>query len=106
VISEDRLQKALTYLASTDEPSAELKGNVARQEYVCKLVRAQEYVLAQGTAELRKAIAEKSQRTVEAQNTWANAIVEFEKIKAKRATEELIVEVWRSINANRRQGNV
>ena len=106
MISEDRLQKALTYLAQTDEPAAELKAEVCRKEYLCKLSRAQSFILADGSVDLRKAIAEKSDRVQEAEEALAHAITEFEKVKAKRATEELIVEVWRSVNANRRMGNV
>lgn len=106
MISEERLSKALTYMAQTDEQAAELKGGVARAEYLCKLARARAFILAEGSVDLRKALAEKTETVMEAEETLADAIVAFEKIKAKRATEELIVEVWRSVNANRRQGNV
>ena len=105
MISEDRLSKALTYLSQTDEPSAELKADVARKEYLCKLARSRAFLLANGTSvEQKKAIAETSTGVSDAEASLADAIVAFEKIKAKRATEELIVEVWRSVNANRRQG--
>lgn len=106
MISEDRLQKALTYLSTTDEESAELKANVARAEYVCKLSRARSFILAEGSVDLRKALAEKSENVMSAEELLADAIVAFEKVKAKRTTEGLIVEVWRSVNANRRVGNV
>ncbi len=106
MISEERLSKALTYMAQTDEQSAELKADVARKEYLCKLARAKEFIKADGNVELRKALAEQSDSVYDAETKLGQAIVSFEKIKAKRATEELIVEVWRSVNANRRQGNV
>jgi hypothetical protein len=107
VISEDRLQKALAYLSTTDEPAAELKAQVARKEYLCKRIRARKFLLANGgSVESKKAVAEDSAEVAEAENELGQAIVAFEKVKAKRATEELIVEVWRSVNANRRAGNV
>lgn len=105
MISEDRLEKALKYLATTDEECAELKAEVSRREYACKLARARELVLAAGSSvEVRKAIAEQSQSVIDAEDLLANAIVDFEKVKAKRQTEELIVEVWRSVLSARKQG--
>jgi hypothetical protein len=106
MISEDRLQKALTYLSKTDEPAAELKAEVARKEYVCKLARSRGFIMAEGSVDLRKALAEKSEGVMEAEDALAVAIVEFEKVKAKRLTETLIIEVWRSCNANRRAGQI
>ena len=106
MISEERLTKALTYLAETDEESAELKADVARREYRCKLARARGFVEAEGSVEARKAAAELSDHVITAEEDLVTAIVAFEKVKAKRATEELIVEVWRSVSANRRVGNV
>lgn len=106
MISEERLQKALTYLAETDEPSALLKADVARKEYACKLGRSIEFIEANGSVELRKAVADSSTRVVRAEEELVMAILAYEKIKAKRATQELVVEVWRSLNANRRQGQI
>lgn len=105
MISEERLEKALTFLATTDERSADLKGQVARKEYGAKLARSKIYLVSEGSVEARKAKAEVSVEVEQAEDELAQAIVEHEKVKAKRATEELIVEVWRSVEASRRQGN-
>lgn len=103
MISDKRLEQAMVYLAETDEKAAELKGNVARMEYVCKSARARALLLSdEKTVESRKADAETSSLVKEAEEGYANALVAFEKIRAKRGTEELVVEVWRSIQANRR----
>lgn len=105
VISEDRLQKALVFLAESDELSAELKGNVARCEFLAKRVRARKFLLANGgSVESRKAVAEESEEVARAEDDLAKAIVEHEKIRAKRTTEALIVEVFRTLEASRRQG--
>jgi hypothetical protein len=105
-ISDDRLEKALKYMATTDESAAELKADVERAEYRCKLARAREFVTADGSVEARKAVAEMSESVQQAEDQRCKAIVEFEKVKAKRQTEALIVEVWRTCSANSRQGNV
>jgi hypothetical protein len=106
MISDARLEKALTYLSTTDEQAAELKANVARMEYMCKLARSRQFLTGEGSVEARKALAEVSDDVQIAEDKLADAIVAFEKIKARRATEELIVEVWRSVGANRRAGNI
>lgn len=104
MISEDRLQKALTFLAETDELSANLKAQMLRREYVSDLARKRAFLGAEGNNEERKAIAEVSQPVMAACGDYFDSVGEFEKLKAKRATEELIVEVWRTLSANRRQG--
>jgi len=104
MITEDRLQKALTYLAETDEELAQLKANVERAEYLKKRVRAAVFLSASGPVEERKAKAEVSQEVENIERDYTRALVAYEHIAAKRKTEALIVDVWRSINANRRQG--
>lgn len=105
-ISDDRLEKALHFMATTDQEAAELKAEVERAEYRCKLARAREFMSAEGSVEARKASAESSQSVQEVEDTRYAAILAYEKIKAKRATEELIVEVWRTCSANSRRANV
>jgi hypothetical protein len=106
MISSDRLSQALKYLSETDEKAANLKAEVARKEYICKKTRARVFLISSGNNEVRKAEAEVSEDTDKSEKEKVDAIVEFEKTKAKRETEALIVEVWRSVNANRRVGNI
>ena len=106
MISEDRAARALKYLASTDEETAEAKVEVARCEYRCKLERAAVFLESEGSVDARKAQAEVSERVKKADEQHLKAMGVFEHLKAKRATEEWVIETWRSVNANRRQGNV
>ena len=103
MISTDRLQKAMTFLAETDEPCANLKADVARKEYLTKLAEAKAFHLTEGSVEARKAEAKASLGVQEAYDVYFKMIAEYERLKAKRETETLVVEVWRSLNANRRQ---
>lgn len=107
MISPDRLQKALTYLAETDEPCARARSLMMGLEKQEKTVLAMQFLgVTSGTVEERKA---KAQATPQYQNwreTYEAAVLDFELYRNKRTTEELIVEVWRSVNANRRHGNV
>ena len=106
MITSDRLQKALTYLAETDESCAEAKAQVERCAYTCKHARALEFQIAEGSIEARKAAAEVSAAVQKAEDQRIAAIIAYEKLKAKRETEALIVDVWRSLNASRRAGNI
>lgn len=62
--------------------------------------------ISSGFKEQRKAAAEISDDVWLAEEARLTAMGEFEKQKAKRETNMLIVEVWRSENANRRTGNL
>lgn len=106
MISEDRAGKSLNYLASTDEDTAEAKVSVAKCEYRCKLIRAQVMLeQTEGSIAVKEAKAESDERTQKAEAERFMAIGIFEHLKAKRATAEWVIETWRSLNANRRQGN-
>ena len=95
----------MCYLAQTDEPCADFKADVARKEYMTKLAEAKEFHLAVGTIEARKIEARASLPVQKAQDAYFKAIEVYERIKAKRETESLVIEVWRSLNANRRQAS-
>jgi hypothetical protein len=104
VISEERRWKAMTYLAETDLECAELEGEMVRREYMFDMAKDRCYLTAEGTVREREAIANMSTDVQQAHEAYVKALVAFKHMKAKRKTEEMICEQWRSENANRRQG--
>ena len=106
IITEDKLQAAIHGMSETDESCAMAKVNVARKEYLCKVARAKVFLNADGNIEQRKAKSEDSLQVNEAQEDYFIALGQYETLKAKRETNTLIIDVWRSENANRRQGNI
>jgi hypothetical protein len=106
IISDDTVQKSLVYLAETDERLGQLKGRVKALEYQLKTVKAQTYLDSKGTVDERKSTAEITEDVIGMNIELSNAITELETIIAKRKTRELGIEVWRSVNANRRHGNL
>lgn len=106
MISNDRLQKALTYLAETDEPCAKAKSLMIGLEKQEKTILAMHFLGNSGAVEERKARAQVTPQYQSWRETYEQAVLDFELYRNKRTTEELIVEVWRSVNANRRHGNV
>jgi chromosome segregation ATPase len=104
MISQDRLEKALRYLAETDEPVAEAKGEILRLENLIKRVQYRLFLSAQGSVEARKAEAGKSEETARLEEELVSATVRYEGLRAKRDTERSVIEVWRSLESSRRQG--
>lgn len=107
MISNDRLQKALTYLAETDDKCAKAKSLMVGLESQMKTVKAVAFLQADAkTATEREAIAYASETYQQHIAKLESATYDYETMRNKRLTEELVVECWRSINANRRNGNV
>lgn len=104
MIDEKRLEQALTYLATTDDECAELRADMARTEFKAKAVKASIFKLSEGSVGLREAVAETAPETVSAYETHFKAMHAYHAMTNKRATEVIVVETWRSMNANRRQG--
>jgi len=105
-ISDDRLQKALTYLATTDEEAAQAKAYMAGLEDQKKTVFSVELLKASGSVEVKKAESHSSPAYIQHAKLIQQSIYDYEVLRNKRLTEALIVEVWRSCNANRRNGNI
>lgn len=102
-ISQDRMEKALAYLATTDEPCASLRADMERAEYKAKRTKAAVFQLSEGSVAERNATAETAGDTQNAYEQYFTALRDYEAMKNKRSTEEIVIETWRSLNANRRQ---
>jgi hypothetical protein len=103
-ISDDRRDKAIRYLAETDSELAELEGETMRKEYMLDLVKDRAFLVGDGNNAERLAKANTSADASRAHEEWVQAVVAFKRIKAKRETERVVWETWRSENSNRRVG--
>ena len=106
IVSEERLTKALKYLAETDEPAARAKAYMIGIENQEKTILAVGFLAATGTVAERESNARTSAEFLQWQKTHEQAVYDFEIMRNKRNTETMIVEVWRSLNSNRRAGVV
>lgn len=105
MITDERMEKALRYLSTTDEPAALAKTEVERISYLARRVRARMFLQVEGKSiEERKARAEVSEEVDAVDAQLVEAIAEDERYRARRKTAELIVETWRSILSARKQG--
>jgi Na+/phosphate symporter len=106
MISDERLAKALTYISETDQQAAELKTDVERQQFKLKKIKSAIFSCSEGNIEERRSEAEVADSTQEQVKEYLVSLQDYNEIDNKRKTEQLIIEVWRSLNANRRQGNI
>lgn len=104
MIDQARMEKAMDFLAETDEVLAQLKTNVRRAEYLLKRKEAHAFLSCEGSVKLRESAAKVEADVVEAYDAHTDAMEQYEIVAAKRETEALIIEVWRSLESSRRQG--
>jgi len=102
-ITQERMEKALEYLATTDEPFAEAKSLMEGKAKQEKTVLGLVFLRETGTKDEREYQA----RVSDSYHTWKReyeaAVLDFELYKNRRITATLLSELWRSLNSNRRQ---
>lgn len=103
MVDEQQLERAMNYLAQTDADYAAEKAGLLRCEILCKRVRSRVLLTFDGSVEIRKAQAETHPEVIEADDALIKATETFEKLKARRQRAEIVVEVWRSLEASRRK---
>lgn len=104
--TEKDISKALDYLASTDEEEANARASVKALEERKKTIKAVAFLDADGAQgeRMEKAYASEEYKLFIEQ--YENKIADHAFLSNKRKRAELTIEVWRSINANQRRGNV
>jgi isocitrate dehydrogenase len=104
-VTQERMESALDYLVSTDFQFAELDGQVKNAENRVELAKEIAYARSEGAnIKEREAKAVMAETYQNALDEHTKAYIEFKKVKAKRDTAQVLIDVWRSLNAARRQG--
>src|SRR5690348_11960900 len=107
VITEERLEKALRLIAQTDAEVAGWKSMVLRTEFMAKSAEALVYkALSEGTVEDKKMAVRLAPETHKAWDEHFKAVSEYEKLKAFREREYIVIELYRTMSANQRKGNI
>jgi len=107
VIDDRQVEKALQYLSDTDESHANAKASVKGLEQRRKTIHATAFLSANGAN-----VAEREARALvtpeykEYLDNYELAVYEEQILKKKRKRAELTVDVFRSMNAAHRRGNV
>jgi hypothetical protein len=97
------MEAAMEFLAETDETFAQAKTEVLRAEILVKRVRARVFVGEEGAIEVRKAKAEGHADVVAADESLCTSMLAFETLKARRSRAEILIDVYRTLEASRRK---
>lgn len=103
LINEARVQQAIDYLTETDFPCADAKVNAERWKYIADRRKAHVILTEEGTIQEKKAKSEVAKEVIEAEDEYFLKLETHERIRAKRQTEQLVIEVWRTEQANLRK---
>ena len=104
---EERVEKAIDYLVETDKEAAKLKAMMVYREDMLKTVNATLTLeFDEKTVAEREARALSNPKYKYAIDKKSEAIYEYETMKNRRLSAQLVVEVWRTESANERKGNV
>ena len=108
LINEDRLQTALTRLAETDEDHAKAKAHMKATEERKKTVKASLFLDTEGRGAIaqREALVESHPEYQQWVEDYENAVYSYELLNNQRLREQLVIEVWRSLNSSRNRGNI
>lgn len=102
-VSEKNVSDALAYLAADPHPLAVAQFNLATSEATAKQTFARLFLESnQTTVDAKKASAECHTDHIAAKQVEANAIMECERHKRRVKAAELLLEIWRTENANAR----
>jgi hypothetical protein len=99
----EQLEKAMTYLATTDTEYAHEKAELEKAEIARKRIRARFFLTHTGSVEERKARAEVEVEVCTADDQYLFCIKVFETLRARRQRAEIVIDVWRSMEASRRK---
>lgn len=102
IVSDKNVQDALIYLADNPHPIAVARKAVTDAENAAKRTYAEAFLAAEGAVEARRAKAEVSDEYQEAKALESAAILDLETHKSRCKAAEMIIEIWRSENANAR----
>ncbi len=102
IVSDDTVSKALAYLAEDPHPIALARKEMTDAENMATNVYSSLFLEAEGSVDARKAAALTRIEHIECKDRESEAIKEFERHRARVKAAEMIIEVWRSENANAR----
>lgn len=103
IVSDDTVSKALAYLAEDPHPIALARKELTDAENEKDRLFAEAYrELNEGSVRDREQACERRLPIVEARKRIAAATGDWERHRARVRAAEMIIEVWRSENANAR----
>ena len=100
------MDECVEFLCASDGPYADAKAKVKYLDKKLKVIKAQAFLAAKGTGEVRKAESEVSVLHLEALEEYKDACLDMETLGVERETINIRIEIWRTKSANSRKGNI
>lgn len=105
-VNQELVERVIHHQADTDATVADLEYAYRQSEAKAEEILATMFLHSEGTVAERQAIAKASREYQTAKAEELAAFRDWRKLRNKRETGNNIIEVWRSIEASRRAGNV
>lgn len=102
IVSDDTVTKALAYLADYPHPIAIARKDLTDAENEKDRIYAEVYAQQTGSIRDRDMACEREPEVIEARKRIAAALLDVERHKARTNAAGMVIEVWRSENANAR----
>lgn len=102
IVSDDNISTALKYLAQDPHPVALARKDVLDCENACKAMFAKLFLEGTGSVKERECYVEDAQVYQQLKAEEAEAIFELERHKARTRAADMLIETWRSEQANAR----
>ncbi len=103
----ENAEKALNYLHESEEEYARLKAGHQAEKERLKIIKAGlELEAPEATAAGKTRWAEAHKEYLCAVEDWEEFMESFYLVEAKRKRAELSIEIWRSVNAAQKRGNI
>lgn len=100
IVSERNVSDALAYLSDDPHPIAKARKELTDAENEEKRIYAQVYAEQVGSVRDKETAADRDGRVVAARNRSSEWSFDLERHKARIKAAEMILEIWRSENAN------
>lgn len=100
IVSERNVSDALAYLADDPHPLAKARHDLTLAENKAKETFARLFLKESGSVDARKAAAEIAADYRDAKADEAEAVLEFERHRSRVKAAEMLLEIWRTENAN------
>lgn len=101
-VSDKNVSDALTYLAADPHPIAEARFRLTIAENLSKETWALAFMSVAGTVRERECFADTSPNVSKSKRDEADCVLEFERHRSRVKAAEMLLEVWRTENANAR----
>lgn len=100
IVSDKNVSDALIYLADDPHPIAIARKELTDADNACEYIEAVVYGEQEGNIKDKEAATRRDSRVVEARARVSTAGFGLERHKARIRAAEMILEIWRSENAN------